>query len=78
MNELSVEERSWLAGLIYGRIAEYFAHWEDATFSRDELDAVYRERLSEGLAVGHPLPMRDLLRGRMGSCHGRTYTGWIS
>ncbi len=24
------------------------------------------------------LLVRDLLRGRMGSCHGRTYSDWIS
>lgn len=51
MADLSMEERAWIIGRTYQQIAEYFAHWEDASFSREQLDDVYREYLQEGLAA---------------------------
>lgn len=51
MSELSIEERSWLLGRFYSKVTEYFAHWEDASFSREQLDDVYREHLKQAIAM---------------------------
>ncbi|MDQ6417850.1 S41 family peptidase [Paenibacillus sp. LHD-117] len=51
MGDFSIEERAWITGRIYHQIAEYFAHWEDSSFPREQLNDVYRECLHEGLAA---------------------------
>lgn len=51
MGDFSLEERAWITGRVYRLIGEYFAHWESALFTREQLDEVYRECLREGLAA---------------------------
>jgi len=51
MNDFTGEDRAWIVGMVYQRIAEYFAHWEDAAYGREQLDEVYRETLHEALAA---------------------------
>lgn len=62
MNHLSVEERAWLLGRLYRNISEYFAHWEDAAFTHDQMDNIYREWLDVGLKLDERRDFMDFLR----------------
>lgn len=69
MNDFTMEERSWVTGMVYRLIAEYYAHWEDAAFARDQLDEVYRETLHEGLAAANRSEFVAVLMRWIGQLH---------
>jgi len=48
-NALSVEERGYILAKVFQSIPLYFAHWEDATIGKDELDAAFRALADEAL-----------------------------
>jgi carboxyl-terminal processing protease len=76
VSDFSIEERSWMLGKLYLQIAEYFAHWEDASFSRDQLDDVYRACLQEGLAATNRHNFVEVMRrwvGRLNNGHSWCY-----
>jgi len=46
---LSLEERGYILAKVFQSIPLYFAHWEDATIGKDELDAAFRALAGEAL-----------------------------
>jgi len=48
-NALSVEERGYILAKVFQCIPLYFAHWEDATIEKDQLDAAFKALVGEAL-----------------------------
>lgn len=69
---MDITERAWIIGKLYTTIAEYFAHWQDADFTRDQLDDIYKSYLNECLLADDRQAFVSVLKrwiGRLNNAH---------
>ncbi|MEF3313595.1 S41 family peptidase [Paenibacillus sp. GYB004] len=48
---MKVEDKMWIVSKVFQSIPLYFAHWEDASFPKEELDERYKELIAQAAAA---------------------------